>query len=153
MCATEVARTGLNEKECREAGLGVVTATIESTTRAGYLPGAKPILVKLLAEPGTGRLLGGQIVGDAGSGKRIDVVAVALHAGFTCADLLDTDLSLRAAVRPALGPRRRGRPGAAQAGLIGVFEGRRNIHETTASHGRNDQGTNQKSGYDNLSPT
>lgn len=100
ICNTEVARTGLDEKECRAAGLGFVSASIDATTRAGYLPEANPITVKMLAEPGSGRILGAQIVGDVGSAKRIDVVAVALHAGFTCADLVDADL----AYAPPFGP-------------------------------------------------
>jgi NADPH-dependent 2,4-dienoyl-CoA reductase/sulfur reductase-like enzyme len=100
VCATEVARTGLSERECAEAGLGFVAATIESTTRAGYYPGAKPIAVKMLAEPGSGRLLGAQLVGEEGAGKRIDAVAVALQAGFTAQDLVDADLSYA----PPFGP-------------------------------------------------
>jgi NADPH-dependent 2,4-dienoyl-CoA reductase/sulfur reductase-like enzyme len=100
ICGTEVARTGLNERECREAGLDFVSATIEATTKAGYYPGAGPMAVKVLAEPGHGRLLGAQIVGDAGAAKRIDTVAVALHAGFTADDLVDADL----AYAPPFGP-------------------------------------------------
>jgi NADPH-dependent 2,4-dienoyl-CoA reductase/sulfur reductase-like enzyme len=100
ICGTEVARTGLNERECREAGLGFVSATVEATTKAGYYPGAGPMTVKVLAEPGDGRLLGAQIVGDAGAAKRIDTVAVALHAGFTALDLVDADL----AYAPPFGP-------------------------------------------------
>lgn len=100
LCGTEVSRTGLNEREAAEAGFEVVTATIESTTRAGYLPGAEPLAVKLLAERGTGRLLGGQIVGGQGAAKRIDVVAVALHAGLEAHDLVDADL----AYAPPFGP-------------------------------------------------
>lgn len=100
ICSTEIARTGLSEKECRAAGLGFVSALIESTSKAGYLPGAKPIVVKMLAEKGSGRLLGAQIIGDVGSAKRIDVVAVALSAGFTCVDLIDADLGYA----PPFGP-------------------------------------------------
>jgi NADPH-dependent 2,4-dienoyl-CoA reductase/sulfur reductase-like enzyme len=100
ICATEVARTGLNEKECRAAGIGFVATTIESSTKAGYLPGSRPIVVKLLAEPSTGRVLGGQIIGDAGAGKRIDTIAMALHAGMTCDDLVAADL----AYGPPFGP-------------------------------------------------
>jgi NADPH-dependent 2,4-dienoyl-CoA reductase/sulfur reductase-like enzyme len=77
----EIARTGLNEREARHAGIAYTTATIRSTTRAGYYPGSAPITVKLLAERGSGRLLGGQIVGGVGAGKRIDTLAVALHTG------------------------------------------------------------------------
>jgi hypothetical protein len=40
-----------------------------------------PITVKVLAERGTGWLLGGHIVGIEGAAKRIDVLATALHAG------------------------------------------------------------------------
>lgn len=100
ICGTEVARTGLNERECREAGFEIEAATIEGTTTSGYLPSAKPIAVKLLAERRTGRLLGAQIVGGPGSGKRIDVVATALHAGLDAADLVDVDL----AYAPPFGP-------------------------------------------------
>jgi pyruvate/2-oxoglutarate dehydrogenase complex dihydrolipoamide dehydrogenase (E3) component len=50
------------------------------------------LTVKLLAEPESKRLLGGQIVGGPGAAKRIDPLAVALHAGFTLDDLLYLDL-------------------------------------------------------------
>ncbi len=78
ICRYEVARTGISEREAREAGIDVVCATIEDRTRAGYYPGSGPIWVKLVAEAGSGRLLGGQIVGVEGAAKRIDVLAVAV---------------------------------------------------------------------------
>ena len=92
LCDTEVARTGLNEREATDAGFGYDVATIESTTQAGYLPTAKPITVKMLAEKVTGRVLGAQIVGGVGAAKRIDVVATALAAGLSVQDLVDLDL-------------------------------------------------------------
>ncbi len=58
VCATEVARTGLNEAEAAEAGLLHEAVCITSSTRAGYYPGAGEIVVKMLAERGSGRLLG-----------------------------------------------------------------------------------------------
>jgi NADPH-dependent 2,4-dienoyl-CoA reductase/sulfur reductase-like enzyme len=100
VCATEIGRTGLTEREGEAAGFAAATATIEATTRAGYLPDAQRITVKLVAEQGTGRLLGGQIVGKEGAAKRIDVVAVALHAGMSVADLVDADLGYA----PPFGP-------------------------------------------------
>lgn len=94
LCSLEVARTGLGEAAAAKAGYDAVAATIESTTVAGYLPDAGPITVKLLAERGTGLLLGGQIVGRGrGAGKRIDVVATALWAGLTAADVAEADLA------------------------------------------------------------
>jgi NADPH-dependent 2,4-dienoyl-CoA reductase/sulfur reductase-like enzyme len=92
-CDTEVARTGLNEREAADAGFGAVSVTIESTTTAGYMPDAGRLAVKLVAERGSGRLLGAQIVGGPGSAKRIDVCAVALTGRMTVHDMVDLDLA------------------------------------------------------------
>lgn len=100
VCNTEVARSGLTEREAAVDGFRFVAARVDSTTRAGYFPGAAPITVKLVAERRTGRLLGGQIVGQEGAAKRIDVVATALTAGMTVHDLVDLDLSYA----PPFGP-------------------------------------------------
>lgn len=93
ICKWEVARTGLQEREIRELGLEFATARIKSTTRAGYYPNAGPITVKALAEKGSGRLLGAQIVGIEGAAKRIDIFATALHAGMTAQEMINLDLS------------------------------------------------------------
>jgi NADPH-dependent 2,4-dienoyl-CoA reductase/sulfur reductase-like enzyme len=49
--------------------------------------------IKLVGEVGTGRLLGGQIVGEERSAKRIDTIATALHARFRIDELIDLDLA------------------------------------------------------------
>ncbi len=104
ICSTEVARTGLNEREASAAGLEYVVAKIKATTRADYFPGSKPIVVKLLAEKVRGRLLGAQIVGEEGAGKRIDAAAVALTAGMTAEDLISADLSYAPPFSPLWDP-------------------------------------------------
>lgn len=93
ICNMEVARTGLQEKEIHALGLECVVGRIESVTRASYYPNSGKITVKALAEKGSGRLLGAQIVGVEGAAKRIDVFATALHAGFTVEDMINLDLS------------------------------------------------------------
>ena len=104
VCDLEVARSGLQEKELNSLGIDFVAGRIESSTRAGYYPGAGPITVKLLAEKGSGRLLGGQIVGKEGAGKRIDIIAVALHAGFTVEQVSDFDLAYAPPFSPVWDP-------------------------------------------------
>jgi len=104
ICSLEVARTGLQEKEIQQTGREYVSAVIESKTRAGYYPGAGGIAVKVLAEKGTGRLLGGQIVGMEGAAKRIDILATALHAGFTLEEVADLDLSYAPPYSPVWDP-------------------------------------------------
>jgi NADPH-dependent 2,4-dienoyl-CoA reductase/sulfur reductase-like enzyme len=90
---TEIARTGLQEREIENLGLEYAAEAIEDHVRASYYPGPGRIRVKLFGEKGSGRLLGGQIVGSEGSAKRIDVIATALHAGLTVGDLIDLDLA------------------------------------------------------------
>ncbi len=93
VCSLEVARTGLTEREAAEEGFDAVAASIDATTRAGYLPDADTMTVKLVAERGTGRLLGAQIVGGEGAAKRIDTVATALHGRMRVEEVIDLDLA------------------------------------------------------------
>ncbi|HOD35411.1 MAG TPA: FAD-dependent oxidoreductase [Syntrophales bacterium] len=104
ICSVEVARTGLQEREIRALGLQYVTGRIESMTRAHYYPNAGTVTVKVLAEKGCGRLLGGQIVGVEGAAKRIDVLATSLHAEFTVLDMIDLDLSYAPPYSPVWDP-------------------------------------------------
>ncbi|MHC5260759.1 FAD-dependent oxidoreductase [Streptomyces sp. UC4497] len=104
VCDLEIARTGLREKDARRAGLQYVTVTIESTSRAGYYPGAALMTVKMLAERRTGRLLGVQIVGREGAAKRVDVAAVALTAGMTVEQMTALDLGYAPPFSPVWDP-------------------------------------------------
>ncbi|HEX6787561.1 MAG TPA: flavoprotein oxidoreductase, partial [Acidimicrobiales bacterium] len=58
-----------------------------------YFPAAEAMTVKMVAERGTGRLLGAQIVGGDGAAKRIDTCAVAITAGMTVAEVVELDLA------------------------------------------------------------
>ncbi|GAA3078654.1 MULTISPECIES: FAD-dependent oxidoreductase [Streptomyces] len=104
VCDLEIARTGLRERDALAAGLRFVTATITSTNTAGYYPGATEMTVKMLAERRTGRLLGVQIVGGAGSAKRVDVAAVALTAGMTVDQVVSLDLGYAPPFSPVWDP-------------------------------------------------
>lgn len=104
VCALEIARTGLLEEQATRAGLRFVTAVIESTSRAGYFPGAASMRVKMLAEHRTGRLLGVQIVGREGAAKRVDVAAVALTAGMTVEQMTALDLGYAPPFSPVWDP-------------------------------------------------
>jgi NADPH-dependent 2,4-dienoyl-CoA reductase/sulfur reductase-like enzyme len=93
VCATEVGRTGLTSAEAEAAGFAFVSTTIEATDRAGYFPGARPMTVKMLAEVGSGRVIGCQIIAEDGASKRIDVIATAITAGMTVDEVIDLDLA------------------------------------------------------------
>jgi NADPH-dependent 2,4-dienoyl-CoA reductase/sulfur reductase-like enzyme len=100
----EVARTGLCTTQAEEGGYDFRTEMIESSTRAGYYPGAAPIAVKLVTERRSGLLLGAQVVGGPGSAKRIDVLATAIWAGMTADQLAGSDLSYAPPFSPTYDP-------------------------------------------------
>jgi len=105
VCSLEIGRTGLGEQAARDAGFNVVTATIESTTHAGYMPDAGELTCKVIAERGTGRLVGAQIVGTGpGAGKRIDTFATAIWAGMSADELAHVDLSYAPPFSPTFDP-------------------------------------------------
>jgi NADPH-dependent 2,4-dienoyl-CoA reductase/sulfur reductase-like enzyme len=104
VCSLEIARTGLREREVRAAGLSWDTAVIESTSRAGYYPGAAPMTVKMIAERDSGRVLGLQIVGREGAAKRVDIGAVALTAGMTVQQVVALDLGYAPPFSPVWDP-------------------------------------------------
>jgi NADPH-dependent 2,4-dienoyl-CoA reductase/sulfur reductase-like enzyme len=104
VCDLEIARTGLLEAQAAAVGLRFVTVTVRSTSRAGYYPGARPMTVKMLAERRTGRLLGVQIVGREGAGKRVDIAAVALTAGMTVEQMTALDLGYAPPFSPVWDP-------------------------------------------------
>ncbi|MFY1695544.1 MULTISPECIES: FAD-dependent oxidoreductase [unclassified Solwaraspora] len=104
VCDLEVARTGLLEREAKQAGYDHVTATVESSNRAGYFPGTAPMTVKLIAERHTGQLLGAQIVGTSEAAKRIDVLAVAVWNRMSVAEMTALDLGYAPPYSPVWDP-------------------------------------------------
>lgn len=87
------AATGLNEAAARRAGPDVEAVVLSPMNHAGYYPGGRVMTMKVLFERRTGKLLGAQIVGSDGVDKRIDVLATAIRAGMTAADLTELDLA------------------------------------------------------------
>ena len=104
VCEVEVGRTGLSEAELGGLGLEWERAVVDSTTRAGYFPETAPIRTKVLAERGSGRLLGAQIVGKEGAAKRIDVFATAIWNGMAVDEMVNLDLSYAPPFSPVWDP-------------------------------------------------
>jgi NADPH-dependent 2,4-dienoyl-CoA reductase/sulfur reductase-like enzyme len=100
----EIARTGLTAIDATAAGLDVVTSGVDDSTISGYMPGRSTMRVELVLERGTGRIVGGQIVGGPGAGKRIDTIATAIHAGMTARELEDADLAYAPPFSPSYDP-------------------------------------------------
>ena len=99
-----LARTGLTEKQARQAGYQVLTALVPGPDRAHYYPTAATLLLKLVADAKTGRLLGAQALGPGDAVKRIDVLATALSFGATIDHLPDLDLGYAPPYSQAVDP-------------------------------------------------
>ena len=88
-----IAATGWNEKRLKAAGRDVMVIHTHPNNHAGYYPDAKQIALKLIFDPKTGEILGGQGVGIDGVDKRIDVIATAIRGGITAPELADLELA------------------------------------------------------------
>src|SRR5579863_433492 len=87
------ATTGLTSTQAANSGLSFFTSVTRDNSHAGYYPNSKPIVLKIIAEEGTGRLLGAQIIGEDGVDKRIDVLSTAITGRMTVFDLENLDLA------------------------------------------------------------
>jgi len=100
-------------------GIPYVIGMAQGISRARYYPGVKPVKVKLLAEPGSLRLIGAQIFGGEGIKERADFLAMAVKFGFTFHDLA----TMENVYSPAIGALNEPIVLAAQNGLDRLLEG------------------------------
>jgi NADPH-dependent 2,4-dienoyl-CoA reductase/sulfur reductase-like enzyme/rhodanese-related sulfurtransferase len=97
-----VARTGLSESAAKEEGYDIVTVLAPAPDKAHFMPEAKVLMLKLIADRDTRKLLGAQAVGPGAGDKRIDVAAMALTAGMTVDQLANVDLCYAPPFAPAM---------------------------------------------------
>jgi len=99
-----VAKTGLSMREAEKEGFHPIQAIVRGYDRAHYYPGRKESTLKVIADEKTGRILGGQAIGEGPSDKFIDILAMALHAKMTCRELANVDLAYAPPFSPVLSP-------------------------------------------------
>ena len=90
---TTVGFTGLNSAQAAAAGYSFFSSLTRDNSHAHYYPGATPVMIKVIAEEGTGRLLGAQVLGRNGVDKRTDVLATAIAGKMSVFDLETLDLA------------------------------------------------------------
>lgn len=83
----QIGGASFGEHLATSLGIPHVVGQANGISRARYYPGVQQVRVKLLAEPGTGRLIGGQLVGGEGVKERADFLAFALKKGATLEDI------------------------------------------------------------------
>lgn len=100
----EVGRAGVTASWARDHGWDVDVVRMDSTTASGYMPEADPMTVQIVAERSEGRLVGAQVVGGRGAGKRIDIAAMAMWSRLTVADVAEADLAYAPPFSPVWDP-------------------------------------------------
>ncbi|MFP3911668.1 MAG: FAD-dependent oxidoreductase [Desulfobacteraceae bacterium] len=100
----EAARTGLCLEEAQTAGFHPVEVAIKTPSRAHAHPGSTTLYSEMVADEGSGRLLGGQLVGLEGAVHRINALAVALHQKMTVREFSQCDLAYAPPFSPVWDP-------------------------------------------------
>jgi NADPH-dependent 2,4-dienoyl-CoA reductase/sulfur reductase-like enzyme len=84
--------TGLDVDAAADAGFAPTSITRTGRDRSGYMPDAREVVVRLVWDAPTGRLLGGQTAGGQTVAGRLHALSVAVAAGLTVEDLAGVDL-------------------------------------------------------------
>jgi NADH oxidase (H2O2-forming) len=100
----EVSCTGYNSVAAERNGFKVVTGRANMAIKPGWMPGAKNISVKLVVDARTGRILGGQAIGEEGAAWRMNVVALAVKQGMTIQEFSTIELAYCPAVSEVYDP-------------------------------------------------
>lgn len=100
----EIAFVGLTEQEARTAGFRPSTVLVKHRTFAGLVPGSSFVHVLLVFDQARGRLLGGQLVGGAGTALRGNILIPVIRGGGTVGDLYNLDLIYAPPFSPRLDP-------------------------------------------------
>lgn len=87
-----VAATGLNEKILKRNNIPYKTIMITKGHHAGYYPGAKDVVLKVIFDE-KGRIFGAQAVGEDGVDKRIDIIATAIKGNLKVQDLQEIEIT------------------------------------------------------------
>ena len=99
-----VAATGLSLRQAGDAGYDAVSSVITKADRASYYPGGRDNVLCFILDSKTGRLLGAQGIGSESVAGRINVLATAITAGMTVAQINELDLVYAPPVAPVYDP-------------------------------------------------
>lgn len=96
--------TGLTEKQAAKLGYETISVTITKLDKVGYMPQAKNITIKLIADKKSRKLLGAQGIGCGDADKRVNTVATALICHMTADDFISNDITYAPPYSPSIDP-------------------------------------------------
>ena len=96
--------TGLTETEAKKYGFDVIASTMTKKDRAGYMPSAENITIKLVVDKRSKKILGAQAIGCGDADKRVNTVASAIQADQTVDQFLHLDMTYAPPFSTAVDP-------------------------------------------------
>jgi NADPH-dependent 2,4-dienoyl-CoA reductase/sulfur reductase-like enzyme len=96
--------TGIDERAAAAAGFAPAAIAREGRDRSGYMPGERRVLVRLVWDERSGRLLGGQVAGSGEVAQRLHALSVAVASRTTIRELAECDLGYAPPVSPLRDP-------------------------------------------------
>lgn len=100
----EIACTGYNTPIAERNGFEVVSGRANMHTKPKWMPGAKDISVKILVDAGSGRIIGGQAIGEEGAAWRVNVISLAIRKKMTIEEFCTLELAYCPAVSDLYDP-------------------------------------------------
>ncbi|MCM1265394.1 MAG: FAD-dependent oxidoreductase [Candidatus Gastranaerophilales bacterium] len=88
-----ISMTGFTEKMAQSVGFDTISVMITKRDKAGYMPEAENVTLKLVADKRTHKLLGGQAIGCGDADKRINTLATALLHHMTVEEFTGADIT------------------------------------------------------------
>lgn len=110
--ALEVAGCGFTTAQAKERGFDPCISKIKSSIRPDYMNNNCELLIKIIADKGTGKILGGQAISKEGAASRINILSTAIEFGLTLHDLERIELAYCPAVSEVYDPLSRAVDGA-----------------------------------------
>lgn len=99
-----ISLTGLNETEAKKYGFDVISSIMTKKDKAGYMPQAENITIKLVVDKRSKKILGAQAIGSGDADKRINTVASAIQADQTVDEFLHLDMTYAPPFSTAVDP-------------------------------------------------
>jgi NADH oxidase (H2O2-forming) len=99
-----VASTGFNTETAIDHGFEAISGRANLRNKPEWMPGAVDISVKVVADLDSGRIIGGQAIGEEGAAWRVNMIAMAIKERITLKDFSEIELAYCPAVSELYDP-------------------------------------------------
>lgn len=99
-----VCMTGITEKQAKELGYDTLTTTVTKEDRAGYMPEAATITLKMVVDSKSREIIGVQGIGNGDAEKRVSAASLAIMNGLKIDEFMGLDLPYAPPFSTAIDP-------------------------------------------------